>query len=218
MVLRRVLLKNVLDPSTWSLVETLRNASVALDDDGNVIAIPTFNINPQNSPIPAGGSIGNVSIKDGSAATLASVIGTPNPIGSAFPTLSNGLFAVNVPFLWNQANGSYDAYSEADAFSTVVLPNAGSTTLIAAGGASKKYKIYEAWISAAAVSGNVTINEATSGALIIGVQPGSASGAEALHVVFGPNGVLQPNANNAIQVTTAGAQVGYAGIVYGAAH
>lgn len=205
---RRVILKNVLDPTTWSVIETLRNASIALDADGNVICLPTFNINPQVSPIPAGGSIGNVSIKDASTATLANV--AVDPLGN------NRLEVRNLGVYRNIASSSLEYAETATAVSVVVLPNTGSTQILAAV-AGKQYRIFSAFITGAAVSGTITINEATSGALLLGANAGGASGAEGISMVYGPNGILQPTANNAIQVTTGAASVGYAGVVYGAA-
>jgi len=112
---------------------------------------------------------------------------------------------------------SFDVAEEATGISTVVLPATSSTQLLAAGGAGKKYKIFSMTLSAANVAGAVTINEVTSGVILAGVNAGAAADNESIQVNCGPNGILQPTANNAIQVTTAGAQLGYATIVYGAA-
>lgn len=215
---RRIILKNPLDPTTWSAVETLRNASIQLDADGNVIAIPTFSINPQVNPISAGGSIGNVSIKDGSSSLLANV--TSPGVSQVTMGAQNLLNTFTIPYGLTKSTGLYDQQEYPDAFSSVLAGSTGTTTILAAGGASKKYKLFSLTIegasSGAVLNPAAVVQETTSG-VQIGALSLNGAQANSATINFGPNGVLQPTANNAIELVNLANVLSSATLVYGAA-
>lgn len=139
----------------------------------------------------------------------------------------NGTSALPVAaedFFFNSTLAQFAVQEEASLISSVVATTASSTQLVAAGGAGKKYKLFAASIAASSIGAatqvNATINEVTSGAILLGLNiSGSAATGEnnAVSIQFGPNGCLQTTANNAIQITAPASVSAYATLVYGAA-
>lgn len=107
------------------------------------------------------------------------------------------------PFYFNGSN--YDRATYPVTIANASAAGAASTQLLAAGGASKKYRIHGIAISAvataAATDGVVSVNEVTSGTILLSMRVSATSAAvENLSMDF--KGVPQPTANNAIQVTS----------------
>lgn len=211
---RRVVLKNPIDATSWSAEETLRNVSILLDENGNVVAIPTFSINPQNSPIPAGGSIGNVGLIDGGGTGTVADVTNISGWGKS-------LRGQVVTVLQNVGTGSFDYAEEATGFASGNA-TAGTSTQLLPAVSGKKYKIFGIYlqaISSGSTGTSCSVNEASSGQVFIEISiPSITAGfGIAQYVPFGNNGILQTTANNAIQVTAGTVEVANATIFYGAA-
>lgn len=203
---KTIALKNPIDPSTWLASETLTNASYLRNSDGSVTVLPVVMVNPSKSPITASGVLGNVqaTITDSTYLNNATVVaGLVHAQGNALQTYSINAYDNSV---------GYDAQKDATNISSVTA-TAGSTQLVAAGGAGKKYRI---WGMALSLSGapnvacNATINEVTSGVVLMQVHiaaegAGVAEASVSKAISIPGNGVLQTTANNAIQLTAAGA-------------
>jgi hypothetical protein len=215
---KRIVFKNPGDPPTWNLSENAYSISVQTDDQGNVIALPAFLINPQKNPIVAGGNIGNVVLQDNTTNTLARIAvfgGTPSQ--EDLSTLG-ALLVANESYLYDQATGKWDMQEEATSSANANASGAASTQLVAAV-AAKAYRLFSITLQAASSTGTgtCTVNEATSGAVLAGVSLLAAGQVGSVQVNFGPNGILQPNVNNAIQVTSLANMFATATLVYGAA-
>lgn len=189
--------------------------------DNSLISILTVPFNPDT-----GDTIMPVNLEDASGNVGNIVLGGTPPTGYAWPlTTTFGALAItNYSLLWNAGGAVFDAQEEATSVSSVVATSASSTQIVAAGGAAKKYKLFAASIAASSIGAatqvNATINEVTSGTVLLGLNiSGSAATGEnsAVSINFGPNGILQPTANNAIQITAPASVSAYATLVYGAA-
>lgn len=199
---RRVILKNPLDPATWNSSETLRNVSIALDAEGNVIAIPVFQINPTLNP---------------NSITGLPTVRSLSLVGNSQPAYETEVGA-QIEFLNRSSAPAWDVAEEATNAVCVTSTGAASTQILASGGAGKQYKLYHLAleVSATAAVGEVTVNEVTSGTILAQLSLGAA-GSAAVPISYLPNGVLQPNANNALQLTTVANATASVTLVYGAA-
>ena len=215
---RKILFNNPADPTTWNVNQNIKNLVVQTDEDGNIIAIPTFSVNPASNPITASGTLGNVSIKDPTSSSLVNVV-TGIGIGTGLGTKS-WLLTGAIPLLADYSIPGYDELEIATAMASASQSGAGSTQILAAGGAGKVYRIFGGILSyntTVAVAANVvSINEVTSGAVIAQLAVG-AVGASSVAFQCGPGGILQPNTNNAIQVTSVATTDASATLFYGVA-
>ncbi len=77
---------------TWKLSEQANNISLPTDDEGNVVGLPVFFVQPNSNPITASGTIGNVGIN-------SPVDGSGNvKVGIESPLDVNGIIKTS---LWN---------------------------------------------------------------------------------------------------------------------
>lgn len=198
----------------------MQNISLPQDEDGNITAIPVFLINPNKSPIPAFSQVAIVDANNGLYVQLNT--GSSPPVNYAIlgSLSSNFVQTFAAPLLWNQSENGGDIQELATSVATGYAAN-GTTSILAAGGASKKFRLFSIAIAAdgnaaadtVSVGDNAGVNNIWSHTMIAAGQPSFG-----FVINFGPSGILQPNANAAIQVKSTAATTGVsATIVYGAA-
>ncbi len=199
-----VILTGTIPPSSTggpSVNQTLKNIRLPIDEEGNLLAIPVFMFG-------ANGNNAIATIRNGNN-PLAQLMGADN-------TLS----VTNLQFLFNQGAGSYDVVEEATSFVAGSAASGATNNLLATGGAGKKYKIFGVMISAsssaAVANPAATIQEHTSTTTIASLSLDVASSA-AIYIPFGNNGLLQPTANNGIDLVNQASVISDAVLIYGAA-
>lgn len=212
---KKILFNNPISPSSWNVNQNVRSVSIGVDEDGNVIAIPVFLVNPNNNPITASSQVQlvgannslGVGVNTGSSPPVSySIFGAPG---------SNFLQVMSGTFLWNQAENGGDMQELATAAVTAYATNT-TTNLLASGGASKKYRIFSLTltIETGAVGDIVSAGDnAGVNNLFSFTAIGAAVAKQSLRIDFGPGGILQPNAASAISVKANTATAGITGVL-----
>lgn len=129
--------------------------------------------------------------------------------------------ALSVDAFGQNFNGStWDRARVPTAVSNASAAGATSTSLVAAV-AAKKYRVWGMALSsvatAAATDGVVSINEATSGVVLLSLRVSATSAAVSNISISIPGGIPQTTANNAIQVTSIANITTDATLIYGTA-
>lgn len=210
--------RNPIDPTTWALNENVKNIYFEMDDDNNIKAIPVVLIQTAASPITAGKQT-QIIIADGGGATGLASVTQFGVDGLNFGGATQMLETVNLPANFNGSTWDRGTYPTGIANASAV--GAASTQLVAAGGTSKKYRLWGISLSAvstaAATDGVVTVNETTSAAVLLSLRV-SATSAAVSNVSMNYQGVPQTTANNAIQVTSIANVTTDATLLYTAAY
>jgi hypothetical protein len=213
-----LIINNPIQGSSWNLNQTLRNLRIPQDGQGNIWVLPTMAINPNNNPINAaaatqivdnGSPVTTVGPNFGFVGTGASYAAATTRISLPIASLA-ALLDVNAGAYYQQEQASLDAAN--------TVTGAASANILASGGAGKKWRLFGLYgtLSATAAVAACSVNEATSGHILWEGTLGAA-GSVAFNINYGPNGILQANANNAIQMTTVANATMTGTLVYGAA-
>lgn len=164
----------------------------------------------------------NIAVSIFGGANEASVLAAASIVNGLVTQIA--LSVVSFGVLFNTGTGNWDLAREPTLIAQNGVAGAASAQLIAAGGAGKKYRIFAMALSGAETvttglgENVVTINEVTSGTVLLsaripaGVAGGDGTG-ETISLAI-PGGVVQPTANNAIQVTSVASINASATIVY----
>ena len=220
---KRVIINNPLSNASWNLNQNVKNISLELDADGNVIARPVFLINTAQNPVVASGTIGSVNIQDPSSGHVANV-GLPATADAVFLDSDYGLITYGTNWFYNQSAGFSDIQEEATLIATGSATN--TTTQILAAVSSKRYRLFSAVIVATVTAGGVTgtfsfgDNSTAFDNILATTSMSSGSSTPlsvAIPVDFGMNGVLQPTSDAEIALVANANINATVTLVYGAA-
>lgn len=174
-------------PTGWQFSEAVTRIRYFVDENSNLIAFPVV-ITDANGDTPAAINTAGPGLADNS---------TTNP---------KALTVLNYPLIFN-GTGFDKLRSGPNLMTGATLSNTGTTTLIGAGGAGVKFRIWKLTLiqnAAAASAGTFSFGDAGNTTGIVNaapVIPGTAAiEAGPLVIDFRPNGLLQPTANSAVQI------------------
>lgn len=197
--------------SSGGLLKNPQKINLFSDENAQPYSILTVPYNP------AGAVLGSLlsDISGNQAGNFQNLVGTAGKGNTGFtgqtsiPSAAYGMY-------YNATNGLFDSAEEATLVATGYAANQ-TTSIISAGGAGKKYRLFDIMIAfegnAAASSVSIGDNSAVfnniwSHTFLAAGQP---TGAVNLH--FGPNGILQPTSNAAIEIVSSAATAAISAVV-----